>query len=643
MPFISPPYMAGLDADRRRSLASIGYHPETHDELFIPNLDRYPGMYMLGVQGSGKSALLQNLVTADIQAGTADIQAGNAVIVIDPHGDLVTACLSHVPAQRLGDTFLLDMEDEAYPFGINLFNTTKFKTSLERAQAVERNMHIFEVLWPEVTHQQYVPLYLPNAVQVFLDNPGKTLVDMLRFFQDDGFRAGLLRNVTDPAIRQFWYSEYDNLSKSERDQKIKALTNRLHTLFTGNNLVRNIIRQPWTTINFRKTIEAKQIIFIKLPTTTIPHVARLIGTILLAQIEAALFSFADIPEDRRPGVSLYIDEFQNFATKDIEKLFTQGRKFGMRLTVAHQQRDQLPSFLQASTMTARNTICFRLTPEDGREMAHLFPSNEATVQPEDINPHPAHYLLTKTPDDPVIQIFTEVYLRKLQGYKRGNRVEIYQRGAPSLYDIINGGRSENPRIADPTPFLDSLLYQVMCSGNPSLPIPPEAVQGFANCGRGFYKQAMGLTHSDPLLQAGAKFPRHLVVQAANGEFKWTRKPEGGTEQLFHLVFHLRLVMQRLAEQPIGKATTLSHTDVGRMLTALPKRAAFVRSGDTVGVIYTHDTAPGLANWELYERAKDILEHTRIVYCHPREEVERLFMQPAHPQAGIQPVKAEEIE
>ena len=74
-------------------------------------------------------------------------------------------------------------------------------------------------------------------------------------------------------------------------------------------------------------------ILIRLPLKTLPQDARLIGTLLIALIHAAIFSFADIPEEQRPGFSLYIDEFQHFVTSDISEMFTEGRKFGVRVTV----------------------------------------------------------------------------------------------------------------------------------------------------------------------------------------------------------------------------------------------------------------------------------------------------------------------
>ena len=634
MPFVSEPFMASLTPDQRRSIAAIGYHPDTEDTLFIPNLDRYAGMYLLGVQGSGKTNLLLNLIVADINAG-------NSVVVADPHGDLIQNILSQVPDGRLKDTHLLDMEDEAYPFGVNIFSTGKLQSSLAQTQAVERLMHIFEVLWPDVLSQQNLPRYMRAAAITFLANPGTTLVDMQTFLQDQAYRNRLLANVADPTVRQFWHTQYDNLGPHEQYRRVQPLIGRLEALFMDRSLVRNIVGQRRTTINFRKAIEDRQIILIKLPTKTITQDARLIGTILLSQIHAAVFSFADVPEKQRPGVSLYVDEFQHFATSDFAELLTEGRKFGVRVTVAHQYRNQLPGFLRDSTMTARTKVCFQLTPEDGREMAHLFPSTEATVQPDDIETDPVNYLLHNPSNNPVVRLFTDMYLHPMREHRhRGGKIDVES----YRYDYTTGRQLPNRQVADPTVRLNNLLYETMREGNPRLPLTPEIVQGFSVCGRGFYKQAVGMNVRDPLLWIDAKFPRHLVVQAADGSLRWTRPPEAGNEQMYHFVFHLRLVMQYLSENPIGKATTLSTAEVARILTSLPKRSAFVRSANTVGVVYTHNTAPGKTGNALYERIKGVLMQTRKTYCHPRNEVERWFMQVnSQAQTSVQPVQAVEIE
>lgn len=151
----------------------LGYHPDTNDILFVKDCDRFASMYIVGTQGNGKSGLIENLVSFDASVG-------NAIIVVDPHGDLTNNCLSALPQHRLAHTYVLDIEDETYPFGVNVFAVGKLETSIAQAQAVDRLMHIFEVLWADVLSQQHLPRYL-RAPITFLANRGATLVDMHAF------------------------------------------------------------------------------------------------------------------------------------------------------------------------------------------------------------------------------------------------------------------------------------------------------------------------------------------------------------------------------------------------------------------------------------------------------------------------------
>ena len=84
---------------------------------------------------------------------------------------------------------------------------------------------------------------------------------------------------------------------------------------------------------------------------------------------------------------------------------------------------------------------------------------------------------------------------------------------PSM-EVWQGGRNENPRITDPTHRLDNLLYEAIREGNPNLPIPSEIVKGFSNCGRGFYKQAVGLIDSNPRAEVERLFMKPNTAQPA---------------------------------------------------------------------------------------------------------------------------------
>lgn len=59
-----------------------------------------------------------------------------------------------------------------------------------------------------------------------------------------------------------------------------------------------------------------------------------------------------------------------------------------------------------------------------------------------------------------------------------------------------------------------------------------------------------------------------------------------------------------------------------MLTQLPKRMAFVRSGDETAVIQTFDSSPEVEPEELQQRLYLIQEQTKQKFCRPRTEVEQ---------------------
>ncbi len=619
MPYISKAYLSYVgDAERAHLLAShypVGFHPNTHDRLFIPAQDRYSGMYVLGVQSVGKSGLLENQIAHDIRLG-------NSVIVIDPHGDLIAHCIAQLPSDKVAKTYLLDMEDEAYPFGVNVFGNLPGSSAVAQTQAIDRVMHVFDVLWSDILTQAHLPRFVRAATIVLFANPRSTLVDMHRLLVEDSFRRHMLKNVTDATVQQFWQA-YDELSASAKRQQVEPLIGRLESIFMGRSLVRNILGQRETSIDFRRAIENREIIFIRLPLKTLTQDSRLIAILLIAQIHAAIFSFSNMPEEERPGFSLYVDEFQHFATPDFAEMFTEGRKFGVRVCLAHQYRGQLPTYLQQSTMTARIKVCFQNTPEDAREMAPSYLHGEASVKPEDIDPKPIEHLLHYGSDNPQVQTFVNSYLRPLQSQKRSGQVEIkrpgFRAGSMPFWILNVKAPEEKPQVADPTPYLNHFLYEVMKTGGWGRPILPQIVYGFANCGRSFYSQFLYALNKGTLLTDKISYPHPLVVETGNGGLRWTRPPDSGKEQLYHFLFHLRATMKHLAENPLGKRSTLSASEVASMLTQLPRRAAFVRSGDDVGVIYTEDTLPPCDTNELRKRYYLIRGQTRQKYCRPKDD------------------------
>lgn len=614
MPFRSQAQIASLSPEAYGRFLhnnyQLGLHPKTEDAFLVPMRDRYAGTYILGVQGSGKSGLLENLILQDIIMG-------NAVIVIDPHADLTTNCLAKIPLERVPNVHFFDMLDERHPFGLNIFNGINRNNPIALAQGIEHIRHVFSVVWPEVMSQSHLPRFLHAATIALIDNPGSTLVDMYTFLTNDSFRHRLLQNVRDPGVRQFWQMQYDDLSMSQRYQRVEPLVGRLESLFMGRSLVRNIVGQRETTINFRQAIFNREALLFSLPLKTLGHDARLVGTILTSLIHGAVFSFGDIPEDRRPGLSLYVDEFQEFATSDFDEMFTQGRKFGLRMTVAHQYRKQLSRELQSSTMTARTKICFQTAIEDSRETAPLFMGIDLKPKREDIEPKPVEHLRDNDSPEPIVQTLINWYIRPLKHHKHGNNIEIVKPGfrwGHIPYWMLSVQPPEgNPEVFDPVPELNHLLREVMRTGDANIRIPSIVVYGFANSGRGFYS-VFNKPFKGRWLTPDISYPAHLVVDSGYG-LHWTRPPENGKEQLYHFLFHLRGTMNYLAAHPISTKMSDKPAEIAQLLTQLPIRHALVRSGTDVGRIMTDQTMERPDEDMVEAIYTNIKVQTIMKYCH----------------------------
>src|SRR5512144_533108 len=133
---------------------TLGTDVDTGQPVTVDQVSLCSGSYILGVQGTGKSSLLE-------QIACQQLQLGEAVIVFDAHGDLVEDIIRRMPASRLPDTYLLDFEDcRQYPFGLNVFVCRD--AANEKARDRTRNLvvHAFEKLWPETKRAQYFPLFI---------------------------------------------------------------------------------------------------------------------------------------------------------------------------------------------------------------------------------------------------------------------------------------------------------------------------------------------------------------------------------------------------------------------------------------------------------------------------------------------------
>ena len=95
---------------------------------------------------------------------------------------------------------------------------------------------------------------LRNCVYLLVDNPTYTLVDIpLILDEDTAFRNFLLGNVeSNPYIEDFWFREFDRLTRRDKTEQVGPALTRLDVL-RGNMIIRHIVGQGKPAVDSTNT------------------------------------------------------------------------------------------------------------------------------------------------------------------------------------------------------------------------------------------------------------------------------------------------------------------------------------------------------------------------------------------------------
>ena len=149
----------------------------------------------------GKSTLMQHLIVHKLLEKAAG-RDGDAIVVVDPHADLVEDLLRHVPESLIDQVRLVDLADGRGAPGINLLDTRVFTDRDRTADSVVR---VAKGLWEQwgprmqsILEHTVKTLHEANAHPDTAADEQHTILDGLRLLSDEGFRASVLDRVSDP-------------------------------------------------------------------------------------------------------------------------------------------------------------------------------------------------------------------------------------------------------------------------------------------------------------------------------------------------------------------------------------------------------------------------------------------------------------
>ena len=331
--------------------------------------ERSRHLYVLGATGVGKSTLLYNMITDDIRRG-------EGICVIDPHGDLYRDVLVSIPANRAKDVILLDPTDRQRAVGINLLELEGPNRDLQANFIINEFLKIIEKLYDlRIAGGPVFEQFFRNAMQLIMTSPKATLADMSVIFENPKARAALLSRTPDSLMADFW-----KMAENTRGETCLAnfgpyITSKVN-LFAHSALIRPIIGQEKSSLNFKDIMDNRRILLVNLSRGVLGELdSQLLGMVILTRLMGSAMERVGTPTHLRTPFRVYVDEFQNFTTDTAGALLSEARKFGISLTLANQNLNQLSNnfgkfnLIDSVLGNVGSMVLFRLGAPDAEKLA----------------------------------------------------------------------------------------------------------------------------------------------------------------------------------------------------------------------------------------------------------------------------------
>ncbi|MCY4582809.1 MAG: type IV secretion system DNA-binding domain-containing protein, partial [Chloroflexi bacterium] len=341
----------------------------------------------------GKSTLMHHLVAHKMREKAAG-RDSDAIVVVDPHADLVGGLLEHVPGPLIEQVRLIDLADERGAPGINLLDTRIFADRDRTADSVVR---IARGLWNQWGPRmqsilEFTVKSLHEANERTEAGDQYTILDGLRILADDDFRADVLAKVNDPYLLQWWARDFFGWRRETRADALAPVQTRL-SYYASSKRARAILGQSRSTIDLRRVIHDGGILLVSTSQGTVGRdVAALVGASLLNLVDSVIREQGSLPLHQRRGALVVVDEMQSMPGVDYESMLSELGKFGASFILATQSLAKLDDLSRTMRDTLlANVGClavFQVAGSDARQL--VWELGRERVTEDDITSLPVH-------------------------------------------------------------------------------------------------------------------------------------------------------------------------------------------------------------------------------------------------------------
>ncbi len=344
----------------------------------------------------GKSTLMHHLVVHKMQEKAAG-RDGDAIVVVDPHADLVEGLLEHVPEPLIDRVRLIDLAGEGGAPGINLLDTRIFTDRDRTADSVVR---VARGLWEQwgprmqsILEQTVKTLHEANEHPTTDAEEQHTILDGLKLLSNDPFRNSVLAKVNDPYLLEWWARDFASWHRQYRAEALAPVQTRL-SYYASSKRARAILGQSRSTIDLRSTILEGGILLVSTAQGVAGRdVAALVGASLLNLVDVVIREQGGLPPEKRRGALVVVDEMQSMPGVGYETMLSELGKFGASFVLATQSLAKLDDLSRTMRDTLlANVGClavFQVAGSDARQL--VWELGRDRVTEDDITSLPVHH------------------------------------------------------------------------------------------------------------------------------------------------------------------------------------------------------------------------------------------------------------
>ncbi len=215
----------------------------------------------------GKSTLMLHVVLHKMREKAAG-RNHDAIIVIDPHADLVNSLLEQVPEEIIDRVYLIDLADDTQAPGINLLDVKVFP---DRDRTADPVVRVAKGMWEHWgSRMQSILEHVVKALHEYNGHPDTkddqqlTILAGSRLLSDKRFRNHVLRRVDDPYVINWWARIFADWTRNLEAEAVAPVQTRL-AYYASSKKARAILGQRRSTLDLGKIIAEGGVLLVPPP------------------------------------------------------------------------------------------------------------------------------------------------------------------------------------------------------------------------------------------------------------------------------------------------------------------------------------------------------------------------------------------